>query len=54
MHRGTLSITQNIKAVFGWLGLIFMKKSTVGWLVLVLCVREILLPECSEDEANRV
>ena len=26
----------------------------VGWLVLILCEREILLAGCSEDEANRV
>jgi len=25
-----------------------------GWLVLILCEREILLAGCSEDEANRV
>ena len=25
-----------------------------GWLVLVLCEREILLAGCSEDEANKV
>jgi len=30
------------------------EKSTAGWLVLFLCVREILLAGCSEDEANRV
>jgi len=48
--------------VFGWLVLIFceIKVLLAGWcwwLMLVLCVREILLhplPGCSEDEANRV
>jgi len=45
--------------VFGWQMLVasvdfLCEKSTAGWLVLVLCEREILLAECSEDEANRV
>jgi len=45
--------------VFGWRVLVaaadfLCEKSTAGWLVLVLCEREILLAGCSEDEANRV
>jgi len=43
--------------VFGWRVLVaaadfLCEKSTAGWLVLVLCEREILLAGCSEDEAN--
>ena len=47
-------------AVFGWLvaGVDFFERKVlladVGWLVLVLCEREILLAGCSEDEAIRV
>ena len=48
-----------VVTVFGWLVLMtgadfFWEKSNAGWLVLVLCEREIQLAECSEDEANRV
>ena len=47
-------------AVFGWLVAVvdfFERKvplADVGWLVLVLCEREILLAGCNEDEAKRV